>query len=302
VLSHPLIVQAIESEFVPCCIYNNKKGKDKQILQRYKEPAWNNPVVRFVNTGGRDVIPRQDGVWSLDGIAARMVKALDAGYTKGKGKGTGKSKSKSKSTGKSTHGSPLYLRLLAIETRSKGKQKATFAMHCFWEGEAHLGSLPGVTGTRAGWLDRKEVVEVEYDESRISYEELVSKAKELRCASTVFAHDQKQLKKAKKLVGKNVVLTAEYARDAKLSDRLYHLRKSPLNSVPATRIQRVRMNSALAKRQDPLQFLSPHQREVAKLVQKAGFKKVEGMEPPPDSYYLDAYEVKLRKLIARAAR
>ncbi|MHC4922145.1 MAG: hypothetical protein ACYTKC_21465, partial [Planctomycetota bacterium] len=152
-LSHPLIVQAIESEFVPCCIYNNKKGKDKQILQRYKEPAWNNPVVRFVNTGGRDVIPRQDGVWSLDGIAARMVKALDAGYTKGKGKGTGKSKSKSKSTGKSTHGSPLYLRLLAIEARSKGKQKATFAMHCFWEGEAHLGSLPGVTGTRAGWLD-----------------------------------------------------------------------------------------------------------------------------------------------------
>ena len=59
------------------------------------------------------------------------------------------------------------------------------------------------------------------------------------------------------------------------------------------------MNAALSKREDPLRFLSPHQLEVAKLVRKAGFKTVEGVEPPPDSYYLDAYEAKLLGLLKR---
>ena len=268
-LSHPLLVEAIESQFVPCCIHNNKKGKDAEILEHYKEPAWNNPVVRFVDAAGKDVIPRKDRVWSLDGMAERMAQVLDK--------------------------PPVYLGLLVLESRKQGKQKATFAMHCFWEGEAHLGSLPGVTGTRAGWLGRKEVVEVEYDAARISYEELVQKARQMQCASTVFAHDQKQLREAGKLVGKSAVLSKEVAKDAKLSDRLYHLRKSPLNAVPATRIQRVRMNAALAKQKDPLQFLSPRQRQVARLILKAGLKKVEGMEPPQDCYALDAYEARLRK-------
>ncbi len=276
-LSHPLLVEAIETEFVPCCIYNNKKGTDAKILKRYREPAWNNPVVRFVAAKGKDIIPRQDGVWSLGGIAARMVQVLDK--------------------------PPAYLQLLATESKKQGKKKATFAMHCFWEGEAHLGSLPGVTATRAGWLDRKEVVEVEYDEGQVSYAELVQAAKKMKCASTVFAHDQGQLGVARKLVGKNAVLAKEPAKDAKLSDRLYHLRKSPLNAMPATRIQRVRMNAALTKRKDPLQFLSPHQQEVARLILKAGLKKVEGMEPPEDSYDLDAYEARLRKrLLAQAPK
>ncbi len=277
-LSHPLLVEAIESEFVPGCIYNNKKGKDAEILKRYQERAWNNPVVRFVDAAGKDVITPKDGVWSLSGIATRMTKALEA--------------TRKKST-------PRYLRLLATGSKKQGMKKATFAMHCFWEGEAHLGALPGVTATRAGWLDRKEVVEVCYDESRISYEELVKTAKKMKCASTVFAHDLGQLGVARKLVGKNAVLAKQPAKDAKLSDRLYHLRKSPWNAVPATPIQRVRMNSALAKRQDPLQFLSPRQREVAILVQKADAKKLAGIEPPADAYDLGAYESKLRKLIAR---
>jgi len=282
VLSHPLLVEAIESEFVPCCIYNNKKGTDAKILKRYREPAWNNPVVRFVDAAGKDVIKRQDRVWSVGGIAARMTQALEASKKK--------------------DAAPRYLRLLATESKKQGKKKATFAMHCFWEGEAHLGALPGVTATRAGWLERKEVVEVWYDEDQVSYEELVKTAKQMKCASTVFAHDQGQLGVARKLVGKNAVLTKQPAKDAKLSDRLYHLRKSLWNAVPATRIQRVRMNSALAKRQDPLQFLSPFQREVARLVQKADAKKLAGVEPPADAYGLAAYESKLRRLIAPKPR
>lgn len=44
VLSHPLIVEVIETAFEPVFVYNNKSGKHAEILRRYGEPAWNNPV------------------------------------------------------------------------------------------------------------------------------------------------------------------------------------------------------------------------------------------------------------------
>ena len=48
VLSHPLIVEAADSLFVPVAVYNNIKGDDERTLKFFKEPAWNNPVVRIM--------------------------------------------------------------------------------------------------------------------------------------------------------------------------------------------------------------------------------------------------------------
>ena len=59
VLSHPLLVEAIESEFVPVAIYNNRGGHDREVLGRFDEPAWNNPVVRLLGPDGRDLVPMQ---------------------------------------------------------------------------------------------------------------------------------------------------------------------------------------------------------------------------------------------------
>jgi hypothetical protein len=106
VLSHPLLVEAIETLFTPVAIYNNVKGRDAVILKRYEEPSWNNPVVRFVDAKGVDLIPRRDRVWSPSGIAARMAEALAA----------------AKRT------VPEYLRLLALPTEKKFLRKASFAM------------------------------------------------------------------------------------------------------------------------------------------------------------------------------
>ena len=105
-LSHPLLVEAIENEFVPVVIHNNKKGRDAEILKRYEEPAWNNPVVRFVGADGADLIARRDRVWSMAGIASRMVMALKA----------------------AKRPVPGYLESLALDTRPKFIQKASFAM------------------------------------------------------------------------------------------------------------------------------------------------------------------------------
>ncbi len=78
VLSDPLMVEAIETEFVPVAIYNNRPGDDARVLKRFGEPPFNNPVVRFVDAEGRDLVPREPRVWSKRGIAARMGEALRA--------------------------------------------------------------------------------------------------------------------------------------------------------------------------------------------------------------------------------
>ena len=77
VLSHPLVVRAIEEEFTPLLIHNNGDGADAEVLQRYGEPAWNYQVVRFLDVEGRDIIPRKDHVWESVPLAERMIAALE---------------------------------------------------------------------------------------------------------------------------------------------------------------------------------------------------------------------------------
>jgi hypothetical protein len=77
VLSHPLIVQGIETEFTPLLIHNNSPGADAEVLQRYGEPAWSYQVVRFLDADGRDIIPRKDHVWEASPLAERMMAALE---------------------------------------------------------------------------------------------------------------------------------------------------------------------------------------------------------------------------------
>lgn len=82
VLSDPLIVRAIETEFTPLLIHNNGSGADAEVVQRYGEPAWNYQVVRFLDAQGRDIIPRKDHVWEAAPLAERMIATLEkAGRT-----------------------------------------------------------------------------------------------------------------------------------------------------------------------------------------------------------------------------
>lgn len=139
-LSHPLIVEAIESLFVPVCIYNNKGGKDGEALDRFGEPAWNNPVVRIVRADYTDVIPRLPDFRSSYQLVNGMRRALEeAGVAV-----------------------PAYLTLLEEElsAREAGIETATFSMYCFWSGEGTFGAVPGVVETAPGFQDGKEVVQV----------------------------------------------------------------------------------------------------------------------------------------------
>jgi len=79
VLTNPLLVQAIEDEFIPMLVYNNRStGMDRELMERYQEPSWNFQVIRFLDAEGRDVIPRKDRVWTTSAVAERMIMALMA--------------------------------------------------------------------------------------------------------------------------------------------------------------------------------------------------------------------------------
>ncbi|MEZ4918868.1 MAG: VPGUxxT family thioredoxin-like (seleno)protein, type 2 [Saprospiraceae bacterium] len=150
-LSHPLIVEAIETYFTPVCIYNNKGGKDAQALARFNEPAWNNPVVRIIDASGKDLVPRMADFRSSAEIVRGMRTALQE--------------------------APAWMEILEEElaVRENDPIEKTYSMYCFWSGEKILGALPGVIETEAGFQHGREVVRVVFDGTQTSEQEIEKK-------------------------------------------------------------------------------------------------------------------------------
>jgi len=162
VLSHPLIVDAIENEFIPLAIFNNVKGHDREILNHFGEPTWNNPVVRIVNNKGKNLINRLGGNYTSYGLVNYMLVALGTGF----------------------YGQPEYLKIAAAELQkghSSQLSEATYSMYCFWTGEAHLGQLEGVVETEPGFMNGKEVVRVTYNEALINEQTITKHAEKAKC-------------------------------------------------------------------------------------------------------------------------
>lgn len=281
-LSHPLLVEAMEDLWIPLAIHNNKPGADEEVLERYGEPAWNNPVVRFLDGEGVDLIPREDRVWTERGILARMIQAL-------------------KATGGSV---PAWLLLALEELEVEGLERATFEMHCFWQGEARLGGLDGVAATRAGWIDGREVVEVLYQPKRIALTALLDEADALECLDRVYLTGEEQLEAARGRVGDRARLHEDRAADAKPSDRKYHLRQSHLRHVPLTPLQATRINADLAHERAPEMRMTPRQRQLAVRIATALEERPElfgGLERPEDVYALAGYREELIERIENGA-
>lgn len=148
VLSDAEVVKTIQENFVPLLIHNNQSGKDAEVLKKYNEPAWNFQVVRFLDAGGHDLIPRKDRVWGAPELKQRIATVL---------------KKKSAST-----------------------QRVAFSQYCFWTGEVTLGAMDGVVRTEAGFLDGHEVTLVDFDPTKISLEKLTTAARAAGVATGVY--------------------------------------------------------------------------------------------------------------------
>jgi len=249
VLGNPRLVKLIESEFVPVAIFNNQPGKDREILRRYKEPAWNYQVVRFLDAKGTDLIPRKDRVWSTAGIAGRMIRALEAA-----GRPVPKALRQLAADGGRAGATGLTSwRYTAgpappgAEAKPGARPKVgAFAMFCFWDGEAKLGGLEGVLNTEAGWLEGREVVQVTYDPSVLEWADLVRAAEKVDCAHRIYAPGGSELATARQLSPRTAKLyQADTYRKAKESDQKRVLRASALRELQLSPLQATKVNAAL---------------------------------------------------------
>lgn len=249
VLSHPFIVEAIESHFIPLAIYNNKGGEDAKILKRFKEPSWNNPVSRIITSDGKDLVTRLSGNYTQQGVVDMIINGLV----------------------KSNQIIPKYLQLFQEELllQSSTTQELSLSMFCFWTGEKEIGKIKGVFKTAAGFMNGREVVNVTYDPEVLSEKQLIKKANKSRCADQVFTNDKSISKTASKLIGSNnVAATSDFRYD---QDQKYYLKKSKYSSIPMTEYQMMKVNSMIGSGQNPTSILSPRQLEIytAKIKAKA---------------------------------
>lgn len=161
VLSHPLLVEAIEDQFIPLAIHNNKGGHDGEILKKFKEPSWNNPVVRIVNDSGENLVNRVSGNYSAKGLFKAMETALI----------------------KEKKALPEYMKVLGTElsfAKPQTKEKY-YSMYCFWTGEKNFGEVEGVLSAEAGFMNHKEVVKVTYDPRIVKENKLDQYAQQNSC-------------------------------------------------------------------------------------------------------------------------
>lgn len=226
VLSHPLLVEAIEREFVPVVVRNNVEGPEGELRKRFAEPAWNNPVVRLLDSEQHDLLPRRDGIWDPHGIATRLGDALTA----------------------AKRPVPGYLQVARDESDPR-TERAVFAMHCFWEGEAVLGALDGVVATRSAFHDGAEVVEVTFLPRRIGKEQLTKAAQAKSCRP----------------------VQADAVRAAPSSDQQHALGGTPYGKLGLSPMQRTKVHTALTlggaqAEREAESWLSPSQAaELARL-------------------------------------
>lgn len=217
VLSHPLLVEVIENEFVPLTIFNNKGGDDAKVLKEYGEPSWNNPVLRAINADGKNLVKRHAGRYDVESLMSYMEFVLVA------------------------YGNepPAYVKLFSEEIfkADKNLSEAYYSMYCFWTGEAKLGSIDGVVSTSPGFMDGREVVKVVYDKELVSDDEIT---KEVKSDKFTFVKDPSKFRIDR--------------------DPQYYLKKSPYKYLPLTKGQRTKINSAIANRQNPDNYLSPTQK------------------------------------------
>lgn len=243
VLSQPLLVEAIESEFHPVLIYNNRLGgKDEEWLNFFKEPSWNYQVIRFLNSEGEDIIPRKDKVWDIHGVVARMNLALAA-------------------SGKEI---PPYLNTLRLEFDLQNHDQVGLAMACFWTGENILGKIDGVIKTEAGWYNNREITLVTYHRKAIDLQKILEQARKSDCAQEVYLPNRQYT--AIKQFPSRTLNFNNYVK-AEISDQKRHLQRYPQFTAITnlTEMQQTKLNAFLPGDMHlALRWLSPRQQAIVK--------------------------------------
>lgn len=253
VLSHPLVVEAIEDLFIPVVVYNNKQGRDREILEFFNEPSWNNPVIRVVDSELKDVCERLSGNYTSYGLVSKIIAALQKRNKK----------------------IPEYLLLLEEEflALNGGIQTAYLGMYCFWSGEKCFAKAPGVVATKAGFMNGSEVVEVKYNPKKINLSTLIQHGKEMNCADRIFTNNAQETS-GNRIESRNI---SEFNTD---KESKYYIYNTNYKYIPMTELQALRLNLALSQNGSADSILSPRQIQLFKKISNhmpKGIKNVIGI-------------------------
>jgi hypothetical protein len=152
VLTHPLMVELIADRFVPVAVFNNHPGADAEILRRYEEPSWNNPVVRFLGPDGAELVPKLADRYDALGLHEKIIAVLEM-------------------LGNDV---PGYFQLLGRDLLVEHglSETVTYETPCFWSGETSLAQHQAIITTDAGWVDGEEVVQVHFDPREVTRPDL----------------------------------------------------------------------------------------------------------------------------------
>ena len=123
--------------------------------------------------------------------------------------------------------------------------------------------IDGVVATRPGWLAKREVVEVHYDPTVVTYEALVKQASAKKCDAPVFTRSKEQQEVAAKIVGEKAVRNDDAVRT---DDDKFYLSRTVLKYVPMMPLQASHVNAWVGEREDPTPLLAPSQLELAKTI------------------------------------
>ncbi|MBT8221167.1 MAG: thioredoxin family protein [Bacteroidia bacterium] len=234
VLSHPFIVEMIETHFVPLAIFNNVKGHDREILYRFKEPTWNNPVIRVVNQDGKDIVNRLGRGWTELNVSYSIASALD----------------------KWKQDIPEYFKIYQTELigNSGPVKEANLAMYCFWTGEKELSKIDGILSTEPGFMHGREVVKIRYNPYDTNIDKIITKAEKVSCADAVYLDDTDEVNS-----DLPIKKTSKYRMD---KDNKYYLSKTAYQNIPMTPLQATKVNGAIGSGDNPEKYLSPRQLEL----------------------------------------
>lgn len=236
-LQNPLLAELIEDHFVPVAIYNNIEGKDREILESFGEPTWNNPVIRIIDADRAALVARFSGPYSASALAKTIAAGMRAIKLE----------------------PPAYLD--AITSSDAKSETATLSMYCFWSGEAKLGELAGVKETKTGFREGREVVEVAYDPDVTSYKELLTRAKTSGAATGAVTETKRQLGEANEVFGDKATSASGELRRSPKDDKK-QLSTSPSRFLPMTPWQQTKLNSASVSGRALDEILSPAQLDM----------------------------------------
>lgn len=220
VLSPKEMVEKIAKEFVPCII-NNRGGTphDISILRSYNEPYLNNPVVRFLDCEGNDVIPRVSGEYTAVKILQRMQECQAA--------------------------------FKQPEHNTDESMKIYFEVGCYWVGEGIIDSIgteyigQGLRATESVWIWTSEAVKVEYVPGVFNLLEFVQRVWETGKFSAIRCPHKTQLRELQSLEAKVSSVKSIGLRAASKKDQKYYLTRSRKSIDDIGEIERIKLNGGI---------------------------------------------------------